>query len=195
MKISHFFAYMAKMRYIKRWNVMRNTEVENILEHSAQCAMVAHALCVIGNSLFGGELDSERVAVAALFHETSEVITGDLATPIKYFNPEITAAYKEIEKLAEGRMLDMLPEELRGSYAPLIVQPKGTVESAVIKSADKICAYIKCAEELKAGNSEFSRAAAKIRAELDVICETSPEVAYFIDKFLPSFELTLDELN
>ena len=157
--------------------------------------MVAHALCVIGNELFGGKYDADRVAVRALYHETSEVITGDLATPIKYFNPEINAAYKEIERLAERRMLDMLPDELKGAFEPLIIQEKLSPETAIIKSADKICAYIKCAEELKAGNAEFEKAAAKIKAELEKICENSPETRYFIDKFLPSFELTLDELN
>lgn len=195
--MSHFFAYMGKMKYIKRWNIMRNTENENILEHSAQCAMIAHALCVIKNKLFGGNLDSDRVAVLALYHETSEVITGDLATPVKYFNHEITEAYKKIESLAEERISNMLPDEIRDEYSELITQPKDTAEHQIVKAADKICAYIKCIEESKAGNSEFRKAEIKIKADLRVICENGdfPEVNYFMENFISSFELSLDELN
>lgn len=195
--MSHFFAYMAKMKYISRWNIMRNTENENILEHSAQCAMIAHALCVIKNKLYNGKINPDRVAVLALYHETSEVITGDLATPVKYFNPEINSAYKKIEALAEEKIFDMLPDELKTEYCGLITQETDTDEHRIIKAADKICAYIKCIEEMKAGNSEFRKAEMKIKAELDSMCEgeASPEVRYFMEKFLPSFSLTLDELN
>lgn len=195
MDTSHFFAYLSRMRYIGRWNIMRNTEHENILEHSAQCAMIAHALCIIRNRLYGGSVNPEAVALAALYHESSEVITGDLATPVKYYNPEISAAYKKIEALAENRLCEMLPPELRADYAPLLMPPTGTDEQRIIKYADKLCAYIKCMEELKAGNCEFERAAAKIKTELETIEASAPEVAYFMKTFLPSFSLTLDELN
>ena len=191
--MSHFFAYLSKMKYIERWNIMRNTHSENILEHSAQCAMIAHGLCVIQNHLTGSTLDPAQVSTHALFHEVSEVITGDLATPIKYFNPEIKRAYQQIEHVAEQKLVSMLPDEFALAYAPLITDEAPEEIHALVKAADKLCAYIKCVEELKGGNTEFSRAAEKIRAELDqnpLAC-----VAYFLTHFIPSFSLTLDELN
>ncbi|MGE5495662.1 MAG: 5'-deoxynucleotidase [Burkholderiales bacterium] len=190
----HFFSYMAKMKHIKRWGLMRNTREENIQEHSLQAAMIAHALAVIKNKLFKGNVDAERVMAVAVFHEAGEVITGDLATPIKYFNPEIKAAYKQIERVAEEKLLVMLPPEIKGEYESLILGREDDKEIyAIVKAADKICAYLKCVEEMSAGNKEFEKAQKTIRAAIKKL--DMPEVKYFMDTFVPSFELTLDELN
>lgn len=172
---------------------MRNTEKENIAEHSCQCAQIAHALCIINNKVFSGSVCASDVAVLALFHEISEVITGDLATPVKYYNPEIKTAYKQIESIAEDKLIDMLPEELKSEYANIIKEDKTGLEYQFVKAADKLCAYIKCLEELKAGNNEFSQAKNKIYSQLDK--NPLPEVKYFMDNFINSFDLTLDELN
>lgn len=192
--MSHFFAYMARMKFIERWGLMRNTEVENIMEHSLQVAMIAHALAVIKNEQFGGNLNPERAATLALFHDASEVITGDLATPIKYFNPRIKTAYREIEVVAKEKLLEMLPEALRSQYQTLFF-PNGSDEGPweLVRAADKICAYLKCLEELKVGNGEFVQAEKAIGAELSAL--ELPEVQYFVETYVPSFSLTLDELN
>lgn len=190
----HFFSYMAKMKHIKRWGIMRNTREENIQEHSLQAAMIAHALAVIKNKLFGGNVDAERVMAVAVYHEAGEVITGDLATPIKYFNPEIKSAYKQIERVAEQKLVAMLPDEIKGEYEKLILGREEDKEVyALVKAADRICAYIKCIEELSAGNREFEKAQKTILASIENL--DMPEVKYFMDKFIPSFELSLDELN
>ncbi|OEF96517.1 5'-deoxynucleotidase [Desulfuribacillus alkaliarsenatis] len=192
--MSHFFAYLARMKLIKRWGLMRNTHPENIQEHSLQVAMVAHSLAVIKNKRFAGQLNPERVATLAIFHDISEVITGDLATPIKYFNPQIKKAYKDIEQVANEKLYKMLPEELQDEYSGYIFEAIEDKEHwLIIKAADKICAYLKCLEELKAGNEEFSQAAKAIRAEIEA--NSLPEVKYFVDTFVKSFTLTLDELN
>ena len=192
--MSHFFAYLARMKFIQRWGLMRNVRQENIQEHSLQTAMIAHNLALIKNIKFGGQVDPLRVLLLAVYHEASEVITGDLATPIKYFNPEIKKAYKEIEKVANLRLLSMLPEELRSEYQPVLMPGKEDEEHwKIVKAADKISAYLKCIEELKAGNLEFSKAEKSIQNDLEKL--DRPEVKYFMDKFLPSFYLTLDELN
>jgi 5'-deoxynucleotidase len=190
--MSHFFAYLGRMKHIIRWGLMRNTQPENIQEHSLQVAVIGHALAVINNKYFGGSVNPERVATLAVFHEASEVITGDLATPIKYFNPNIKEAYKHIEQVASDKLLSMLPDELKSDYEPLLFQ-KDTLEHVFMKAADKICAYLKCLDELKAGNREFEKATLSIRKELDLL--NQPEVNYFLEKFAPSFSLTLDELN
>ncbi len=191
---SHFFAYMAKMKYIKRWGIMRNAVDENIQEHALQTAMVAHALAVIKNTKFGGSVNPERVMALAVYHEASEVITGDLPTPIKYFNPEIKSEYKKIESIAERALFGMLPDELKPAFKPLIVnQPADAEHYRLMKAADKICALIKCIEELNAGNDAFSKA--KETIERDIKKLEMPEVDYFIETFIPSFSLTLDELN
>ena len=189
----HFFGYLARMKHIRRWGLMRNTRDENIQEHSLQAAMIAHALAVIKNKLFGGNVDAERVMALAVYHEVGEVITGDLATPIKYFNPEIKNAYKEIERVAEDKLLHMLPDELRGEYEPLIRQREDDEAHAIVKAADKICAYLKCVEEMTAGNTEFAKAQKTLKKTIDGM--KRPEVDYFMKTFVPSFELTLDELN
>jgi 5'-deoxynucleotidase len=189
----HFFGYMARMKHIRRWGLMRNTRDENIQEHSLQAAMIAHALAVIKNKLFGGNVDAERVMALAVYHEVGEVITGDLATPIKYFNPEINSAYTQIERVAEDKLLRMLPEELRGEFEPLVKQRDDDEAHALVKAADKICAYLKCVEELSAGNTEFAKAQKALKKTIDGM--KRPEVDYFMKTFVPSFELTLDELN
>ena len=188
---SHFFAYLSRMRFIQRWALMRNTAPENVQEHSHQVAVLAHALAVIRNERFGGHADPGAVAVAALYHDASEILTGDMPTPIKYDNPAIRKAYKDVEAVAEAKLLRMLPEEFQPAYAP-ILHPDSEVEQ-MVKAADKLSAYIKCVEELKAGNNEFREAAAQTRAALEGY--GLPEVAYFLETFLPSFSLTLDELK
>ena len=192
MKKSHFFAYVSRMRFIQRWALMRNTASENVQEHSHQVAVLAHALAVIRNKKFDGNIDAGQVAVAALYHDASEILTGDMPTPIKYDNPAIRKAYKDVEAVAERKLLEMLPEELRDVYAPALTGPGGETEK-LVKAADKLSAYIKCVEELKAGNLEFREAAAQTRAALEAY--DLPEVQYFLETFMDSFSLTLDELK
>ena len=192
--MNHFFAYMARMKLIKRWSLMKSVSEENIAEHSAQVAQIAHALAVIKNQKFGGRLNADRIAVLALYHESSEVLTGDLPTPIKYYNPAIRKAYKDIEAVANEKLLTMLPEELQASYRPLIVEGGDSYECQLIKAADKISAYIKCVEELRSGNREFAKAEEALRAEVERYYEY-PEVKYFCDTFLDTFRKTLDELE
>lgn len=189
---SHFFAYVSRLRFIQRWALMRNTAQENVQEHSHQVAVLAHALAVIRNEKFGGSVDAGQVAVAALYHDASEILTGDMPTPIKYDNPDIRKAYKEVETMAERKLLHMLPEELQTAYAPIITGQSGEIEE-LVKAADKLSAYIKCVEEMKAGNNEFREAAAQTRKALDAY--KLPEVAYFMETFMESFSLTLDELK
>ena len=189
---SHFFAYLSRMRFIQRWALMRNTAPENVQEHSHQVAVLAHALAVIRNEKFGGTVDPGQVAVAALYHDASEILTGDMPTPIKYDNPAIRKAYKDVEAVAEGKLLAMLPQELQGIYAPILT-PTDPETEQLVKAADKLSAYIKCVEELKAGNTEFREAAAQTRHALEGY--GLPEVAYFLETFMDSFSLTLDELK
>lgn len=189
---SHFFAYISRMRFIQRWALMRNTAAENVQEHSHQVAVLAHALALIRNEKFGGHVDTGAVAAAALYHDASEILTGDMPTPIKYDNPAIRTAYKDVEAVAEGKLLRMLPPELQAAYAPVLTAVDPEVER-LVKAADKLSAHIKCLEELKAGNAEFREAAAQTRKALEAF--DLPEVRYFMDTFLPSFSLTLDELK
>ena len=185
---------MARMKLIRRWSLMKSVDEENIAEHSAQVAQIAHALALIRNRMFGGEVDADRIAVAALYHETSEVLTGDLPTPIKYYNPEIRSSYKAIEKIANDKLISMLPEELRGDYREIIELPEDSYEHAIVKAADKISAYIKCIEELRSGNREFARAESSLLAEIEVYYRYD-EVKYFMDTFIDTFRKTLDELE
>ncbi len=189
---SHFFAYMARMKNIKRWGLMRNNQEENIQEHSLQVAMIAHCLAVVHNEIFGGQIDAGAVTALAVYHETSEVITGDLPTPIKYFNPEIREAYHAVEHVADMKMLAMLPDELRDAYRPLLLDRDGNLYRYV-KAADRISAYAKCLEELKAGNGEFEKAGKTILESIHAM--EMPEAEYFLQTFMDSFSLTLDELN
>ena len=165
---------------------------ENVQEHSHQVAVLAHALAVICNEKFGGHADAGAVAVAALYHDASEILTGDMPTPIKYDNPAIRKAYKEVEAVAEEKLLHMLPEEFQPVYAPILTVTDPETER-LVKAADKLSAYIKCVEELKAGNSEFRDAAVQTRAALEEY--ELPEVTYFLETFMPSFSLTLDQLK
>ena len=189
---SHFFAYISRMRFIQRWALMRNTAPENVQEHSHQVAVLAHALAVIRNEKFGGAVDPGAVAAAALYHDASEILTGDMPTPIKYDNPAIRKAYQDVEAVAEGQLLTMLPEELQAVYAPILT-PTDPEVLRLVKAADKLSAYIKCVEELKAGNNEFREAAAQTRQALEGY--GLPEVDYFLETFMDSFSLTLDELK
>ncbi len=190
----NFFAYMARMKLIRRWSLMKSVTDENIAEHSAQVAQIAHALALISNRMFGGNINADRVASAALYHETSEVLTGDLPTPIKYYNPEIRKSYKNIEKIANDKLISMLPDELKEDYRALIELHEDSREYALIKAADKISAYIKCIEELRSGNREFAKAEATLRAEVESY-RKYPEVNYFCDTFIDTFRKTLDELE
>lgn len=191
---SHFFTYMAKMKYIKRWGIMRNTVDENIQEHSLQTAMIAHALALIKNRMFGGSVNPERVMALAVYHEAGEVITGDLPTPIKYFNPEISKEYKKIEAIAEDALWNMLPDELKSDFDVLLKNQKSEDQNyKLVKAADKICAYIKCVEEINTGNDGFKQAKKTIEKSIRDL--KMPEVDYFMSVFIDSFSLTLDELN
>jgi 5'-deoxynucleotidase len=182
------------MRFIKRWGLMHNTYPENIQEHSLRVAVIAHALATIRNRLFQGSVDAERTAVLALYHDASEVLTGDLPAPVKYFNPEIKTAYKTIEAAAARRLLDMIPENLQEDYAPLLLPADmDAVHRELVTAADKLCAYLKCLEEIAAGNQEFSKAEKSLRATVERL--DLPEVRYFLETFVPSFRLTLDELD
>ena len=189
---SHFFAYISRMRFIQRWALMRNTAPENVQEHSHQVAVLAHALAVIRNEKFGGHTDAGAVAAAALYHDASEIITGDMPTPIKYYNPAIRSAYQEVEAVANQRLVSMLPEELQPAYREILEEYDQETRQ-LVKAADKLSAYIKCVEEVKAGNGEFREAAAQTRKALESY--GLPEVAYFLETFMDSFSLTLDELK
>ncbi len=188
----NFFALISRMRYIGRWGLMRSTTRENIQEHSHMVAVLAHALAVIRRDIFGGDCDPGQVAVLALYHDAPEILTGDLPTPVKYFNPAIREAYRQVEESSARQLLAMLPEALRPGYAPLLREEPGP-EQELVKAADKLSAYIKCLEELKAGNAEFRRAADQTLAALEQ--NPLPELQYFMEHFLPGFALTLDELQ
>ena len=187
-----FFALMNRMRHIRRWGLMRNIQNEDVLQHSAQCAMLAHALAVLGNRRLGRSYNPEQIALLALYHEAPEVLTGDLATPIKYFDPNIKNAYKHIEDLASQRLLNALPKDLRPDYAPLL-SPAPQEVALLIKAADRLCAYIKCLEEKSSGNRDFKRASeATLRLLEEMNC---PEVTIFMEDFLDAFTLTVDDLT
>ena len=187
-----FFALISRMRYIDRWALMRNTTRENIQEHSHMVAVLAHALALIQKRYYGGATDPGQVALAALYHDATEIITGDMPTPIKYYNPAIKDAYKEVEAVAQDKLLSMLPPELVPAYEPLVRESDGAVRRYV-KAADKLAAWLKCQEELKAGNSEFRRAADETMAALrDMGME---EVDWFMERLGHAFTLTLDDLG
>ncbi|MDR0897328.1 MAG: 5'-deoxynucleotidase [Oscillospiraceae bacterium] len=189
----HFFAYMARMRHIFRWGLMRNTTPENDQEHALQAAMIAHALAILHNTRYGGAVNADQVAALALYHDAGEVITGDLATPIKHFNPEVHSAFDHMEALARDRLLGMLPDDLRPAFTPYLRPNEAGEAWRIVKAADRLCAYLKCVEELKAGNGEFAKAREAIAA--DIAAMNLPEVQDFMREFAPSFELSLDELN
>ena len=189
----NFFAYLARMRYISRWSLMRNALSENIQEHSHQVAVLAHALGVIRRDVFGVDCDPEEYAAVALYHDCSEILTGDLPTPIKYHSAEIREAYARVEQLACDKLLATLPETLRGAFGEVMTGEKAERCRDLVKAADKLSAYIKCIEERKTGNDEFLSAEQQTRAILEA--SALPEVAYFLENFIPAFELTLDELG
>lgn len=194
MSQSHFFAYLSRLKLIGRWPLMRNVRTENVAEHSLQVAMVAHALAIIKNRVFKGEVNAERIALLAMYHDTSEVLTGDLPTPVKYFNHQIAHEYKAIEEIARQKLITMVPDELRDAFAPLIDEQQFTdEEKSIVKQADALCAYLKCLEELAAGNNEFRLAKTRLEKTLDA--RRSDEMDYFMRVFVPSFELSLDEMS
>ena len=190
--MNHFFAYLSRMRFINRWALMRNSYTENIAEHSHQVAVLAHALAVIRNEYFDGQVDAGAVAAAALYHDAPEILTGDMPTPIKYYNPAIRDAYKQVEEVAAHKLLGMLPTKLRPTYDELL-QPVDEEIELLVKAADKLSAYIKCVEEQKAGNMEFESAAAQTMAAMKAM--ERPEVEFFKEHFMDSFKLTLDEME
>lgn len=191
----HFFAMLSRMKYVNRWGLMRNTRSENLSEHSLETAIVAHALAVIGNTRFGRQYDPQRAAALALLHDATEIITGDMPTPVKYHSEEIRRAYAEVEELAVERLVALLPEELRPYYRELMTQsaPGDEELRPLVKAADRISAVIKCVEERLSGNLDFreaERSTIKLLEDMDV-----PEARYFMEEFLPSYGLTLDEQN
>ena len=189
---NEFYALLSRMRYITRWGLMRNTFSENIQEHSHQVAVLAHGLALIRREILHLEgPDPDRCAVAALYHDASEILTGDLPTPIKYYNPEIRTAYKQVEWVAGQRLLDMLPQELRGAYEHLVLEDDPET-LPVVKAADKLSAYIKCLEEQKAGNREFDSAEQQIRQALHDLHRE--ELEWFLDNCMDAFTLNLDQL-
>lgn len=188
-----FFAFINRMKFIKRWSLMRSVREENIMEHSQQVAIIAHALALIKNKIYGGAVDVNKVVLLAQYHEVSEVITGDLPTPIKYFNPEIKTAYKDLEKNASERLIGMLPKELKDEYKVYILPNEDTEEYKLVKCADRLAAYLKCVEEVRAGNSEFKKAKSSIGSELKNL--KREEVDYYLKHFAPAYDLTLDELD
>lgn len=189
-----FFAFLSRMRYISRWGLMRNTVPENIQEHSLDVAVISHALATIRNTYFNGQLDAARAALYGIFHDASEIFTGDMPTPVKYFNPDFKQSFHQLEDRARRKLLDMLPPELAEQYEPLFFFDElGGEYAALVKAADKIAALTKCIEEEKSGNLEFRRAG----AEHFELLSASPlsEVRYFMEKFLPGYRLSLDELK
>lgn len=189
---NEFYALMGRMRYITRWGLMRNTLSENVQEHSHQVAVLAHALALIRRDILKLEgPEPDRCAVAALYHDASEILTGDMPTPIKYYNPEIKDAYKQVERVAAQRLLTMLPTQLRSSYEHLVMEDDEEV-LPIVKAADKLSAYIKCIEEQKAGNTEFDSAAQQTMAAMKAM--ELPELDWFIDNCLEAFSLNLDQL-
>ena len=188
-----FFAFLSRMKYIARWSLMRSTVQENIQEHSHMVAVLAHALGLIRRDVLHQPCDPEHLAAVALYHDAPEILTGDLPTPIKYHSASIKNAYDEVESVAVERLLDELPDALRPAYRALLTAPQRAEEYALVKAADRLAAYIKCVEERKAGNLEFSSAEAASRRKLDAL--ELPEVAYFLEHFMPGFEKNLDELG
>ncbi len=191
--LSHFFAYLNRLRWIKRWGLKRNVVEENVMEHSWQVATIAHALAVIRNEYFEGSTDPARIAVLGLYHDVSEVITGDMPTPIKYHSPTITRAYKAIEAEAEREIVDLLPERLQPWYRPLIRHDEiPSEDAAIVKNADMISAWLKCESEIRSGNEEFRSALNQIEARIRA--SEHPEVGYFMQNFVESYTLTLDDM-
>jgi len=187
-----FFAYLSRLKLISRWSLMRNTQPENDAEHSLQVAMIAHAIAVLARERYGRNVNPEHVLSLAVYHDATEVMTGDLPTPVKYHSEELRGAYHRLEDLSARRLLTLLPEDMRASFSPYLHQAPG-YDRTLVKAADRISAYIKCMEEQRAGNREFDYAADNIRQSLAAY--DLPEVQDFLRDFLPAFDMTLDELN
>ena len=187
-----FFAYLSRLKLITRWSLMRNTQPENDAEHSLQVAMIAHFIAIIGRDQYARPVNPEHVLSLAVYHDATEVMTGDLPTPVKYHSKELRDAYRRLESLSAERLLSMLPEAFQPEFLPYLKQSKG-YDSEIVKAADKISAYIKCLEEIRAGNHEFDYAAENIRQSLETV--PWPEVKDFMRDYLPAFSMTLDELN
>lgn len=194
----NFFAAISRMKYIERWALMRSSRPENLAEHAMEVAMIAHALCTIGNTRFGKSLDSGNAALVGLYHDASEIITGDMPTPVKYYSEDIKSSYKKVEKIAEYRLLNKLPEYLRDEYEDIFKGKESSEDiymRKLVKAADKLSALIKCIEEEKSGNTEFSKAKTSTMDKLNEMKTDLPEVAVFMEEFLPSYGKTLDELE
>ena len=194
MKESRFYAYLSRMKHIFRWSLMKNSQPESLSVHTLDTAVIAHALGLLRNRRFGGHCDVEKLVLLAIYHDCSEILTGDMPTPIKYYNPEIKNAYKEVEAVANRKLVDMLPEDLRDDYRPLL-EHEGTDPELLklLKAADKISALVKCVEEENSGNREFSKAKQSILTSIQAM--KLPEADTFVEEFLPSYGLTIDELN
>ena len=190
--MNNFFGMLARMKYIDRWGLMRNTINENIAEHSLEVAIIAHALAVIGNVRCGKKLNAEHIAMMGVMHDTSEIITGDLPTPIKYYAPEIRDAYKKVENIAANQLLSEIPEDMRGAYRDILIE-EDSEEWRYVKAADKLSAYIKCIQEGNTGNTDFAKAETATKKALDDM--EMEEIDIFIKEFLPSYTMTLDEIN
>lgn len=190
--MNNFFGMLARMKYIHRWGLMRNTINENIAEHSLEVAVIAHALAVIGNVRLGKHLNEEHIAMMGIMHDTTEIITGDLPTPIKYYAPEIRDAYKRVEHIAANQLLSELPEDMQESYRNILIEDDGE-EWKYVKAADKLAAYIKCIQERNTGNTDFSKAEASTKKVLDEM--QMEEVEIFMKDFLPSYTKTIDEIS
>lgn len=194
MKKSNFFAFISRMKYINRWGLMRSAKEENVSEHSLEVAVIAHALAVIQKKRLNMNIDAEKTVLLAIYHDASEILTGDMPTPVKYFNPAIKTAYKEVELSANKSLLKMLPEDLYDEYEPLLIPKLEDTEIwKTIKAADKISAYIKCIEEEKSGNKEFVKAKQSLYKE--IINMNRQDVKIFLDEFLDGYSLTLDEME
>lgn len=193
MKQSHFYAMLSRMKYINRWGLMNNTKNENISEHSLQVAIIAHCLVLIHNKRYGGSINPERAALLAIFHDSTEIITGDMPTPIKYFNPEIKKAYQKIENTAANKLISMLPDDFQEDFEQ-IIKMSGSNDGEIkkyVKAADKFSALIKCIDEMRMGNDEFRKAKESIESSIHKM--NMPETEIFEKEFLPSFYLSLDE--
>ena len=191
--MNHFFAYLDRLKLIRRWGLMRNTVPENDMEHSMQTALIAHGLAVLGKTRHHRDIDPEHVVMLALYHDVSEVITGDLPTPVKYKSPEIQGAYRDLEEHARERLLNMLPEDMQPAFRTYITPDESTYEWRLVKAADRISAYLKCVEEEKMGNRDFAHAKLSIQDSINQ--NTLPEVHEFMREFVPSFSLSPDELS
>lgn len=190
--MNNFFGMLSRMKYINRWGLMRNNINENIAEHSLQVAIIAHGLAVIGNKRFGRNLNAEHIAMMGIMHDTTEIITGDLPTPIKYYAPEIRDAYKKVENIAANQLLKELPEDMQEAYEDILIEDD-SIEWKYVKAADKLSAYIKCIEEKNTGNTDFAKAEDTIRKALEDM--QMEEIDVFIEEFLLAYVMTLDEIN